>query len=128
MIYYLTWQEDDWLDEIIDRFPGVNAMVPNGKNLERIKRERLAGELKRSVLVVNVAHEPEDTLACLERIKQDDMLGNEPLFLVGVQPQEQAVWQQRYPQAKVIAIDCHPFEFNYDAVLDQMQQELGDAS
>ncbi|MGE5700940.1 MAG: hypothetical protein ACM32O_00250 [Clostridia bacterium] len=127
MIYYLTWQEDDWLDEIIDRFPGVNAMVPNTKTLQMILEARTSNEINRSVIVVNVAFEPEQIESFLLKLSADSVLGKEPLFLVGASPAESAAWQAKYPQADVIAIDCHPFEFDYDSVLDRMEQKLGGA-
>lgn len=117
MIYYLTWQEDDWLDEIIDRFPGMNALVPNGKSLQVIRQAKAAGEVTRMVIVVNVGQEPEETKQFLDMLAADGDLASYPLFLVGGAPDVKSEWQESYPQADVVAIDCHPFEFDYDAVL-----------
>lgn len=124
MIYYLTWQEDDWLDEIIDRFPGVNAMVPNGKTLQLIRQAKTEGEISRMVIVVNVAHEPSQTETFLQTMTADAEFADKPLFLVGVSPAKQSEWQIKYPDADVVAIDCHPFEFDYDAVLSRMAKGL----
>lgn len=124
MIYYMTWQEDDWLDEIIDRFPGVNAMVPNGKTLQLIRQAKAEGEVDRVVLVISVAHEPQETKQFVDLLVADPVFAESPLFLVGVSPAEQSEWQAGYPRADVVAIDCHPFEFDYDAVLARMGQGL----
>ncbi|MGO0062413.1 hypothetical protein ACTID9_20725 [Brevibacillus fluminis] len=124
MIYYLTWQEDDWLDEIIDRFPGVNALVPNGKSLQAIRQAKAAGEVTRMVIVVNVGQEPEETKQFLDVLAADGDLASYPLFLVGGTPDAKSEWQAGYPQADVVAIDCHPFEFDYDAVLSRMERRM----
>ncbi len=123
MLYYLAWQEDDWLDEILDFFPQVNAVVPTAKTLEQIKLQHDQGERDKLLLVLNVAGETEKSKEFLSLLQKEEKLSDKPLYLVGVEPSEEESWQQAVPQAKVIAIKVHPFEFPYEEVLRQMKAD-----
>lgn len=123
MLYYLAWQEDDWLDEILDFFPQVNAVVPTAKTLEQIKLDHQQGEADKLLLVVNVAGEKEKSKEFLALLQKTEKLSDKPLYVVGVEPAEEESWQHAFPQAKVIAIKVHPFEFPYEEVLQQMKAD-----
>jgi len=123
MIYYLAWQEDDWLDEILDFFPQVNAVVPTAKVLEQIKARHEQGEADKLLFVVNVADEKEKSIAFLQSLQQDEKLSKMPLYLVGADASDEESWKQEFPQANVIVIRVHPFEFDYEAVFRQMKSE-----
>ncbi|WP_134685979.1 hypothetical protein [Brevibacillus migulae] len=123
MIYYLAWQEDDWLDEILDFFPQVNAVVPTAKVLEQIKARHEQGEADKLLFVVNVADEQEKSKEFLQSLQKDEKLSKMPLYLVGVDAAEEESWKQAFPQANVIVIRVHPFEFDYEAVFRQMKSE-----
>ncbi|HZG17359.1 MAG TPA: hypothetical protein VE710_20455 [Candidatus Bathyarchaeia archaeon] len=123
MIYYLAWQEDDWLDEILDFFPQVNAVVPTAKVLEQIKARHEQGETDKLLFVVNVADEKEKSRAFLQSLQQDEKLSKMPLYLVGADATDEESWKQEFPQANVIVIRVHPFEFDYEAVFRQMKAE-----
>ncbi len=122
MVYYLAWQEDEWLDEFLDRFPNVNALVPTVKSLEQIKAQR-AGEGDRILLVINPSGEPQLTRELLRKLSEDEALSREPLYLVGVRPDEAAEWQAASPHARVVVMDKPSYEFDFDNVLDRMEAE-----
>ncbi|MFD2370760.1 hypothetical protein ACFSO0_12565 [Brevibacillus sp. GCM10020057] len=124
MLYYLAWQEDDWLDEILDRFPEVNALVPTAKTFEQLAKARKLGEVNRAVLVLNAAHEQERTREFLQLCMADPLLSTDPLYIVGLKPEEEGAWQEAYPSAKIIVITGFAVEFDYDAVLARMETDL----
>lgn len=123
MIYYLAWDEDDWLDELLDFFPQVNAVLPTAKTLEQIRADHEQPEADKLLFVVNVAAEAKKSQEFLALLQQDDKLADKPLYLVGVDPAEEASWQQQYPHARVVAIKGHPFEFDYEKILQQMKSD-----
>lgn len=124
MLYYLAWQEDDWLDEILDRFPEVNALVPTAKTFELLADQRKSGEIERAVLVLNAAHEQERCREFLQLCSADPQLSTDPLYIVGLKPEEEEAWQEAYPSAKIIVITGFAVEFDYDAVLARMEIDL----
>lgn len=124
MLYYLAWQEDDWLDEVLDRFPEVNALVPTVKTLEMLAEQRKSGEVKRAVLVLNAAGEQDRTREFLQLCMADPLMSVDPLYIVGLKPEEEEAWQEAYPNAKIIVITGFAVEFDYDAVLARMEIDL----
>jgi hypothetical protein len=124
MMYYLAWQEDDWLDEMLDRFPEVNALVPTAKTFATLSEQRRTGEVERAVLVLNAAHEQEKCHAFLRMCMEDERLSTDPLYIVGLRPEEEQVWQEAYPRANIVVITGFAVEFDYDAVLDRMEIDL----
>ena len=127
MMYYLAWHEDDWLDEILDRFPEVNAIVPTAKTFAMLAEQRKSGEVTRAVLVLNAAQEQERCHAFLQMCMADEQLSRDPLYIVGLKPEEEQAWQDAYPHAKIIVITGFAVEFDYDAVLNRMEIDLGGA-
>jgi hypothetical protein len=125
MVYYISWQEDDWLDELLDYFPAVNALVPTAKSYQAIKEQRQAGEVEQAVFVVNPAADPQETDKFLQQVTNDPQLSREPLYLVGVKETEADGWRERYPTAKVVVNSGYSFDFDYEAVLAQMEAEWG---
>jgi hypothetical protein len=124
MIYYLAWQEDDWLDEILDRFPQVHALVPNAKTFQLMQEQRDTGEVERGVIVLNAAHEQKTCREFLQRIETDQRLAADPLYIVGLKPEEEEEWKAAYPQANIVVITGFAVEFDYDSVLDQMAADM----
>lgn len=124
MMYYLAWHEDDWLDEILDRFPEVNAVVPTTKTYAMLAEQRRSGEVRRAVLVLNAAQEQERCHAFLQMCMADELLSKDPLYIVGLKPEEEKEWQEAYPHAKIIVITGFAVEFDYDAVLARMEIDL----
>ncbi|KQL45629.1 hypothetical protein AN963_11245 [Brevibacillus choshinensis] len=124
MLYYLAWQEDDWLDEVLDRFPEVNALVPSVKTFEMLAEQRKSGEVKRAVLVLNAAGEQDRTREFLQLCMADPQMSVDPLYIVGLKPEEEEAWQEAYPNAKIIVITGFAVEFDYDAVLARMEIDL----
>lgn len=124
MMYYLAWHEDDWLDEILDRFPEVNALVPTVKTFEMLAQQRESGEVKRAVLVLNAAQEQERCREFLRHCMAHPQLSVDPLYIVGLKPEEKEAWQETYPNAKIIVITGFAVEFDYDAVLARMEIDL----
>ncbi|NGQ96835.1 hypothetical protein G3578_16845 [Brevibacillus sp. SYP-B805] len=127
-VCYLAWQEDDWLDEVLDYFPQVNATVPTAKAWAAVTEERMRAGLERALVILNVAGEKEKSMAFLQRLQAEGAFADDPLYLVGVAPEEAEEWQQRFPRASVIVITGHPFEFDYEAVFRQMEAALEGAS
>ncbi|MGN7469804.1 hypothetical protein [Brevibacillus sp. SAFN-007a] len=124
MLYYLAWHEDDWLDEVLDRFPEVNAMVPTAKTFELIAGQRESNEVTRAVLVLNAAEEQDRCREFLRLRQEHPLLSKDPLYLVGLKPEEEEAWQEAYPDAKIIVITGFAVEFDYDAVLARMEIDL----
>ncbi|MDR7314409.1 hypothetical protein [Brevibacillus nitrificans] len=124
MLYYLAWQEDDWLDEVLDRFPEVNALVPTVKTFEMLAEQRESGEVKHAVLVLNASQEQERCREFLQRCKTHAQISLDPLYIVGLKPEEEEAWQEAYPNAKIIVITGFAVEFDYDAVLARMEIDL----
>ncbi|GED31482.1 MULTISPECIES: hypothetical protein [Brevibacillus] len=124
MLYYLAWQEDDWLDEVLDRFPEVNALVPTVKTFEMLAEQRESGEVKHAVLVLNAAQEQERCREFLQLCKTHAQMSRDPLYIVGLKPEEEEAWQEAYPNAKIIVITGFAVEFDYDAVLARMEIDL----
>ncbi|MFY0542581.1 hypothetical protein [Brevibacillus sp. H7] len=122
MMYYLAWQEDDWLDEILDRFPQVNALVPTAKTFQQLKEQR--SEMERVVIVLNAAYEQDKGKEFLRLLANDEQLSADPLYIVGLKPEEADEWQTAYPHAKIIVITGFAVEFDYDSVLAQMEADL----
>jgi hypothetical protein len=124
MLYYLAWHEDDWLDEVLDRFPEVNAIVPSVKTFELLAKQRESQEVERAVLVLNAAAEQERCREFLRLSQEHPMLSKDPLYIVGLKPDEEKAWQEAYPHAKIIVITGFAVEFDYDAVLARMEIDL----
>lgn len=124
MLVYLAGEEDDWLDEILDRFQEVRAMVPGAKTFRLLQEERQALGLERMVLVVNAAYEQEECRQFLRLVQEDEQFASDPLYLVGLKEGEQDSWKQAYPQAKMVVMTGFAVEFDYDAVLSQMASDL----
>lgn len=124
MLYYLAWQEDDWLDEVLDRFPEINAIVPSVKTFELLAKQRESGEIERAVLVLNAAVEQERCKDFLRLCQEHPQLSADPLYIVGLKPEEEEAWQEAYPHAKIIVITGFAVEFDYDAVLARMEIDL----
>jgi hypothetical protein len=124
MIYYLAWQEDDWLDEILDRFPQVNALVPNAKTFQLLQEQRDTAEVERGVLVLNAACEQEKCREFLQLIETDERLAADPLYIVGLKPGEEEEWKAAYPRANIVVITGYAVEFDYDSVLDKMEADM----
>jgi len=122
MIYYLAWQEDDWLDELLDRFPQVNALVPTAKTFAQLQEQR--AQWDRAVLVLNAAQEQEKCQEFLEWLERDERLSADPLYIVGLKPDEEQEWQNRFPRARIIVITGFAVEFDYESVLDRMEEDL----
>jgi hypothetical protein len=122
MMYYLAWQEDDWLDEILDRFPHVNALVPTAKTFAQLKEQRTQWD--RIVVVLNAANEQEKCREFLNLLESDERLSADPLYIVGLKPDEEQDWQNAYPRANIIVITGFAVEFDYDAVLTRMEEDL----
>ena len=128
MMYYLAWHEDDWLDEVLDRFPEVNALVPTVKTFEMLAEQRQSGEVTRAVLVLNAAQEQERCRAFLQLCLEHEQLSSDPLYIVGLKPEEEEAWREAYPTAKIIVITGFAVEFDYDAVLARMESDLEGAN
>ncbi|MEJ8543892.1 hypothetical protein [Brevibacillus borstelensis] len=124
MMVYLAWQEDDWLDEILDRFSEVRAMVPNAKTSRLLKDERDLQQIERFVIVLNAAFEQEECRQFLQQWETDERSARDSLYIVGLKPDEQESWQRAYPQANIIVITGFAVEFDYDSVLSQMESDL----
>ncbi|MFF0827802.1 hypothetical protein ACFYU8_13065 [Brevibacillus sp. NPDC003359] len=124
MLYYLAWNEDDWLDEVLDRFPEINAIVPSVKTFELLAKQRESGEVERAVLVLNAAVEQERCKEFLRLCQEHPQLSTDPLYIVGLKPEEEEAWQEAYPHAKIIVITGFAVEFDYDAVLARMEIDL----
>ncbi|USG67086.1 hypothetical protein NDK47_07285 [Brevibacillus ruminantium] len=124
MMVYLAWEEDDWLDEVLDRFPEVRAMVPNVKTWQLLQEERHIHGLDRYVIVLNAAHEQEECRQFLRLLQESESFSRDSLYIVGLKPEEEESWQRDYPQAKIIVITGFAVEFDYDAVLSQMESDL----
>lgn len=124
MMYYLAWEEDDWLDELLDRFPEVNAHVPTAKTFAELSRQRRTGEVERAVLVLNASQEKEKCHAFLRMCMEDERLSQDPLYIVGLKPEEEQDWREMYPHAEIVVITGFVFTFDYDAVLDRMERDL----
>ncbi|WP_429843442.1 hypothetical protein [Brevibacillus sp. FIR094] len=124
MLYYLAWNEDDWLDEVLDRFPEINALVPSVKTFELLAKQRESGEVERAVLVLNAAVEQERCKEFLRLCQEHPQLSVAPLYIVGLKPEEEEAWQEAYPHAKIIVITGFAVEFDYDAVLARMEIDL----
>jgi hypothetical protein len=124
MIYYLAWQEDEWLDEILDRFPQVNALVPTTRTLELLKTHRDLGEVERAVIVVNAGDEREKCKEFLRLLQTDERLAADPLYIVGLREAEAERWRAAFPQANIIVITGFAVEFDYESVLKRMEADL----
>lgn len=128
MMYYLAWHEDDWLDEVLDRFPEVNAIVPTAKTFEMLAEQRTSGGVTRAVLVLNAAEEQARCREFLRLCLEHPQVSSDPLYIVGLKPEEEEAWQEAYPHAKIIVITGFAVEFDYDAVLARMESDLEGAN
>jgi len=126
MLYYLAWEEDDWLDEILDYFRSVNAVVPTAKTLQFMKEQRAEGVARNAVVVLNAAHEPEKSMEFLHLLQNDDEWKNVPLYIVGLEEHQEAEWQAAFPRANIVVIRGSKYEFDYEAVLKEMNAEWSD--
>jgi hypothetical protein len=126
MVYYLAFEEDDWLDEILDYFREVNSVVPSTKTLQLMREQRANGVVENVLLVINVAHEKERSKDFLLHLQADDIWTNIPLYLVGVDEDEEAQWRTICPRAKVVVIRGSKYEFDYEAVLKDMKEKWSD--
>ncbi|WP_139491434.1 hypothetical protein [Brevibacillus dissolubilis] len=126
MLYYLAWEEDDWLDELLDYFPVINAVVPTTKTLQLMKEHCEIGEVDKAVIVINLAHEKEKNKDFLAQLAGDEELSRYPLYFVGLKEAEKDEWQAAYPQAKIIVITGFVVEFDFEAVCKQIEAEWGE--
>jgi len=124
MIYYLAWQEDDWLDELLDFFPAVNAVVPTLKTLDLMRHQRAEGLADQRLVVLNPAGEEAKSREFLQSLTADPDWKAAPLYIVGLTEHQAPAWQEAYPQAKVIVITGFAVEFDYEGVMRQMQADL----
>lgn len=124
MIYYLAWQEDDWLDELLDFFPAVNAVVPTRKTLDLMREQRAEGLADKRLVVLNPSGEEEKSREFLQALTADLDWQAVPLYIVGLTEEQAPAWQEAYPQAKVIVITGFAVEFDYTGVMRQMQADL----
>jgi hypothetical protein len=60
----------------------------------------------------------------LQLCMADPLLSKDPLYIVGLKPEEEEAWQEAYPHAKIIVITGFAVEFDYDAVLARMEIDL----
>lgn len=127
MVHYFAWQEDEWLDELLDFFTDVHALVPTSETLALVKEQRRQEGIDRGIIVVNPTGEPEASQAFLDLLTTDEALRHDPLYIVGVAEQEAARWQKAYPTAKVVAITGFAVEFDYARVLAQMKADWEEA-
>ncbi|WP_232699558.1 hypothetical protein [Brevibacillus daliensis] len=125
MIFYLAWEEEHWLDELLDYFPQLIAMVPTVSTLERIETELQEGQIDRTVLVINVENQPDTIEIILQAIASSTQLQSIPIYLVGVTEENQEKWQSICPQAKMIVIKGFLVEFNFEQVCRQIESDLG---
>lgn len=125
MLYYLAAEEDHWLDELLDYFPIMNAMVPTKKTLQLIEEQIEAGEITQSVLVINVTGLEDRLPTLLEECQSLEHVEKQPLYLVGIKEGEEEQWRSNYPQAKVIVITGFLVEFDFESVCREMEADLG---
>lgn len=124
ILYYFSWQEDVWLDEFLDRFREVNALVPNSKSLQLIQEEREQNPSVGMVIVVNVEEANAETEQFLQSLEKSPLYGEVPLFFVGLKnEQEEAGWLARYPQAKGIVVAEHTYDYDYEPILSRIEAE-----
>lgn len=120
ILYYFAWQEDIWLDEFLDRFQEVIALVPTGKSLQEIQDTSSA----KRVIVVNVEQQPEETELFLQALMKSDLYEEVPIFFVGLDSEQKKVdWVSRYPRAKGIVVEEHTYDYNYEPILSQIEAE-----
>ncbi|QOS99061.1 hypothetical protein JNUCC42_22210 [Brevibacterium sp. JNUCC-42] len=125
MLYYLAAEEDHWLDELLDYFPIMNAMVPTKKTLQVIEEQIEAGEITQSVLVINVTGLEDRLPTLLEECQSLKHVQKQPLYLVGIKEGEEEQWRSNFPQAKVIVITGFLVEFDFESVCREMEADLG---
>lgn len=120
LLYYFAWQEDIWLDEFLDRFQEVIALVPTAKSLQEIND----APTSRKVIVVNVEEQPDETEQFITIIFQSSQYAGIPVFFVGLNSeQKKAEWLSRYPKAKGIVVEEHTYDYNYELILNQIEAE-----
>lgn len=120
IVFYFTWQEDQWLDELLDHFPAVIAMLPTAQSLRLAKEQLREEEAKKALLIVHPAGETEQTRDFLDRLACDETFAEHPLYIVGVAEAEQAAWQAACPAAEVVAVGEADVAFDYTEVLARM--------
>lgn len=125
MVYYLSWEEDDWLDEILDFFPSVNALVPTVKTVEQIRKQLEEGIVERALFIVNVGEQGDKTGEIVRLLASDSAFSRFPLYLVGLNETEAEKWKSVVPQAKTVVITGFAVEFDYEAVLREMKADWG---
>ncbi|MBO8165225.1 MAG: hypothetical protein H0Z34_16195 [Brevibacillus sp.] len=123
MVHYFAWQEDEWLDELLDYFTDVHALIPSPQTLAIVKEQRREEGIDKGIIVVNPAGGEEQSKAFLDLLTADEALKRDPLYIVGISEQERAAWQEAYPRAKVVAITGFAVEFDYSAVLARMESD-----
>lgn len=120
ILYYFAWQEDVWLDEFLDRFQEVIALVPTGKSLQEIEDATTSSK----VVVVNVEVQPEETEQFLTALIKSSLYDEIPIFFVGLESeQKKEEWLSRYPKAKGIVVEEHTYDYNYEPILSQIEAE-----
>lgn len=120
ILYYFAWQEDIWLDEFLDRFQEVIALVPTAKSLQEIQD----APSQNKVIVVNVEEQPDETELFLQTLFNSSLLDDVPVFFVGLDSeQKKAEWVSRYPRAKGIVVEEHTYDYNYEPILSQIEAE-----
>ena len=123
IVFYFAWQEDQWLDELLDYFADVIALLPAPQSLAVAKTERLAEAGKTALLIVNPQGEPEKSRRFLDLLTVDETLAGDALYIVGVPEAEAAAWQAAYPAAEVVAMREPAFAFDFAQVLARMAGE-----
>lgn len=124
ILVYFAWEEDIWLDEFLDRFREVNAMIPNLKSLQMLQEEQSVDAPSNLVIVVNVGEGKEETEGFLQALTQSSLYTDVPLFFVGISSdEEQAEWSKRYPRAKGIVVQEHTWDHDYEPILSLIEAE-----
>ena len=124
ILVYYAWEEDLWLDEFLDRFREVNAMVPNPKSLQVLQDDRKDNPEQGLVIVVNVGEGRVETEQFLQALAQTTLYSEVPLFFVGLNSEEEKQeWIQRYPNAKGIVVTEHTWDYDYEPILKRIEAE-----
>lgn len=123
LVYY-AWEEDIWLDEFLDRFRDVNAMIPNPKSLQMLQEEISENPGSKLVIVVNVGEGKPETEDFLQALEQVPFYSQVPLYFVGLSSEEEKhEWLRRYPHAKGIVVTEHTWDYDYEPILRQIEAE-----
>ncbi|MGD8192388.1 hypothetical protein ACQCN2_20645 [Brevibacillus ginsengisoli] len=124
ILAYYAWEEDLWLDEFLDRFREVNAMVPTPKSLQSLQDEIKDDHEQSLIIVVNVGEGKQETEQFLKALVQTPLYSAIPLFFVGLNSEEEKQeWIKRYPNAKGIVVVEHTWDYDYEPIMRQIEAE-----